>query len=197
MRILSSGFSLFTGLLVVVAVSSCTQNQPKTASPAGAASDKKDGAEIAYINLDTLQSNYAYFADIKAQIEEKQKRAQADLTAKGNAFQQEVARYQQEQPSMSADQRASTEQRLARKQQELQSLNQNAGSAIANESAVENEKLYEKVSTYVKTYAKEKGYKFILTYTKGNPTVLYADERLDITKDVLAGLNGQYKKDKK
>jgi outer membrane protein len=74
---------------------------------------------------------------------------------------------------------------------------QNASSALANESAAENEKLYEKVAAYLKGYAKKKGYKMVLTYSKANPTVLYADESLDVTKDVVSGLNDAYKSDKK
>jgi len=98
---------------------------------------------------------------------------------------------------MSADQRAATEERLARKQQELATYNQNAGAALQNEEAAENEKLYNKVSDYLKGYAKEKGYKLVLTYSKGNPTVLFADPSLEITKEVVAGLNEAYKKEKK
>jgi len=98
---------------------------------------------------------------------------------------------------MSADQRAATEDRLARKQQELASYNQNASSALANEEAAENEKLYEKVAAFLKGFAKEKGYKMVLTYSKANPTVLFADESLDVTKEVVTGLNEAYAKDKK
>ena len=34
----------------------------------------------------------------------------------------------------------------------------------------------------------------VLTYSKGNSSVLYADESLDVTKEVVAGLNEAYKK---
>jgi outer membrane protein len=86
---------------------------------------------------------------------------------------------------------------LARKQQELATFNQSAGNELANEEAKENEKLYNKVSDYLKTHAKAKGYKLVLTYSKSNPSVLYADSSLDVTKEVVEGLNAEYKKDKK
>ena len=116
---------------------------------------------------------------------------------KSGNFQKEVAEYQQSAQTMSADARAATEQRLARKQQELATFNQNASSALANESAAENEKLYEKVAEYLKGYAKKKGYKMVLTYSKANPTVLFADESLDVTNEVVSGLNTAYKTEKK
>ncbi len=174
---------------------SCGKEQPKTATVTATNSDKSEA--IVYVNSDSLLENYEYFKAVKDQFQEKSKKAQSDLTEKGKAFQREVAAYQQTAANLSADQRASTEQRLARKQQELATYNQSAGNALANEEAVENEKLYNKVSEFLKVFAKTKGYKMVLTYSKANPTVLYAAESLDVTKDVLAGLNGEYKKEKK
>jgi len=187
---------LFTVASIIV---SCSQDQTKTITPAKSATTATDkpAEEIVYVNSDSLLENYTYFKDIRSKMETKSKKAQVDLTSKGNAFQKEVAEYQQAAQTMSADQRASTEQRLARKQQELATFNQNASSALANESAAENEKLYEKVASYLKGYAKKKGYKMVLTYSKANPTVLFADESLDVTKEVVAGLNEAYKGEKK
>jgi outer membrane protein len=178
------------GLSILAA--SCSKTAPQTST-----NTQAETPAIVYVNSDSLLSKYEYFTSIKDKFEEKSKKAQADLNAKGTAFQREVAQYQQQASAMSADQRAATEDRLARKQQELASYNQNASSALANEEAAENEKLYEKVAAFLKGFAKEKGYKMVLTYSKANPTVLFADESLDVTKEVVAGLNEAYAKDKK
>ncbi|MGX5688107.1 OmpH family outer membrane protein [Arcticibacter tournemirensis] len=189
---------LAAGLLMAAVVVSCNNNKEKAkdSTPATAAAEAK-ADKIVFVNSDSLVNNYDYFKEIKSKLEVKSKNAQQDLSSKGNAFQREVAEYQQKAKDMSADERASTEQRLARKQQELAAFNQNASSALANESAAENEKLYDKVAEYLKTYAKQKGYKMVLTYSKSNPSLLFADESLDVTQDVVKGLNEAYKKDKK
>ena len=195
-KILTNLSKVAAGLVIAAAVISCGKEQPKTNTSVTTSTVNKSEA-IVFVNSDSLLNNYEYFKDVKNVFQEKSKKAQSDLTAKGTAFQKEVAQYQQNAANLSADQRTSTEQRLARKQQELAAYNQNAGNALANEEAVENEKLYNKVSEFLKGYAKTKGYKMVLTYSKANPTVLFADESLDVTKDVLAGLNDAYKKDKK
>ena len=177
-------------------VVSCNKEQTKsTGSAASGSAGATEG--IVYVNSDSLLSNYDYYKAVRDKFQEKSKKAQADLTAKGTAFQREVAAYQQGAANLSAEQRATTEERLARKQQELATYNQNAGNALANEEAAENDKLYNKVSDYLKGYAKSKGYKIVLTYSKSNPAVLYADESLDVTKAVVDGLNADYKKEKK
>jgi len=98
---------------------------------------------------------------------------------------------------MAADQRQATEQRLQRKNQELQAYQQNAGAQVQQEQASEQAKLYEKVAEFLKVYAKDKGYKMVMTYQKGNSGILYGDASLDITSDVVKKLNEAYAKDKK
>jgi len=185
------------GLALVAGLVSCNQKETKQTTDTTKTVVKDKAATIVYVNSDSLLNNYEYFKEIKGKFETKSKKAEADLKNKGAAFQREVAAYQQGAQTMSADQRAQTEERLARKQQELQTYQQNAGSALANEEATENEKLYDKVAEYLKKHAKDKGYKMVLTYSKGNSAILFADESLDVTKDVIAGLNTAYKSEKK
>ena len=194
-----SFFKLAVGLITAGSfIVACNQEKPKTTTSASTSTaTDKPVEEIVYVNSDSLLENYSYFKNIRGKLESKSKKAQVDLTAKGNAFQREVADYQQKAQTMSADERASQEQRLARKQQELAAFNQNASAALQNESAAENEKLYEKVAVYLKDFAKKKGYKMVLSYSKSNPNILFADESLDVTKEVVAGLNEAYKKEKK
>jgi outer membrane protein len=140
MKKLITNISKIAAILAITAiVVSCNKEQSKTASSATGTS--ASNLDVVYVNSDSLLTNYEYFKAVQKTFEEKSKKAQADLQAKGAAFQREVAAYQQNAGSLSADQRASTEERLARKQQELATYNQNAGNALANEEATENEKL--------------------------------------------------------
>jgi len=170
-----------------------TETSPSTSSSAAVTAEDK----IVFVNSDTLLAKYEYFKDLRTKMETKGKAAENDLAAKTQAFQREVQQYQQQQNTMAADERAATEQRLSRKQQELQVYQQNAGAALQNEQAKEQEILYDKVADYLKEYAKGKGYKMVLTYAKGNSAILFADESLDVTKEVVTGLNAGYAKDKK
>jgi outer membrane protein len=199
-KIFSKVVKSSAGLALIIAVAAC--NKPNAKSNSESKPEVKENAinntgGIVYVNSDSLLTNYEYFKEIKAKFEGKSKTAESDLKDKGAAFQRDVAAYQQGANTMSADQRAQTEQRLARKQQELQAYQQNAGSALQGEEAKENEKLYNKVAEYLKIHAKDKGYKMVLTYSKGNSSILFADESLDVTKEVITGLNEAYNKDKK
>ena len=189
-------------LLLAGSLAACNQNKTddKTATaatPATSTTTTGKPEEIVFVNSDSLLTKYDYFKDMSKRLEAKGKAAQSDLVNKGQAFQREVAEYQKAAATMAADARQATEQRLQRKQQELQAYQQNAGAQVQNEQAGEQAKLYEKVAEFLKVYAKDKGYKMVMTYQKGNSGILYGDASLDITSDVVKKLNEAYAKDKK
>ncbi|WP_295720949.1 OmpH family outer membrane protein [Mucilaginibacter sp.] len=198
MKTTASILTKFTfGILIAGSIAACNQN--KTADkPAAATSAVGDSKEtIVYINSDTLLSKYEYTKDMNKRLEEKGKASQSDLQAKGQAFQREVADYQKSAATLPADQRQATEQRLQRKQQELQGYQQNATAEFQNVQATENSKQYDKIADFTKAYAKEKGYKLVLLFSKASPVVLYGDPSLDVTSDVVKKLNEAYTKEKK
>lgn len=190
-------FGLFATAALITAFSACQNKEAKTTetkktdstSAAVSPSDK-----IVFVNQDSLLNKYEYYKDLRTKFETKTKNAQSDLQSRQQAYQRDVTQYQQSAGSLSADQRKATEERLGRKGQELQAYQQNAGSALQNEQALETEKLYDKVAGYLKTYSKDKGYKMVLTFSKGNSAILFADESLDITAEVIKGLNAEYTK---
>lgn len=189
------------GLVVILAAASCNQNANTDAAntpneSANPTTDRVEEDKIVYINSDTLAEKYEYYKDVRAKLEEKIKKAQSDLQSKGQAFQREVAEYQQKAGGMSASERQTTEERLARKQEELGRLDQNASASIAEDESTEFTNVYNTITTYLKKHAEEKGYNLVLTYSMSNPTVLYADQKMDITEEVIGALNREYKEKK-
>lgn len=185
------------GFTLALVITSCNQNTPQTGSTTQdssgvAASSTKQAEKIVYVNSDTLSEKFVYFKDIRERLEAKAKKAQSDLQSKGQAFQREVAEAEQKLATMSASERQAVEERLARKQQELAQLNQNASASLAQDENSEVTAVYNTISDYLKKHAEEKGYQYVLTYSKTNPSVIYADSKLDITKEVVEGLNKEY-----
>lgn len=189
-------FKIGFATLIAVTVFSCNQGTGTATKASDTSLIAPASPEIVYINSDSLLENYEYFKEIRANLEAKAQKAQDDLQSRSLAFQREIADYQQKAPTMSAAERQSTEERLARKQDELARHQQNASAAFAQDEADENEKLYTKITEYLKEHAQKNGYKYVLTYSTANPSVLYADSSLEITQEVLKALNEAYTKEK-
>ena len=183
-------------VLFAATLAACN-NKPAATTTTPSTPPAAESNPIVYVNTDTLLSNYDYSKDMRKRVEDKQKTAQATLQSKGQAWQREIADYQKSQPTMSADERQKTEARLSREKQELDGYQQNAGAEFQNYAADESKKQYDKIADFLKDYAKDKGYKMVLTYSKGGSAILYGDAGLDVTADVVKGLNASYAKDKK
>jgi outer membrane protein len=188
--------SVFTklalGLLVAGSVTACKQNNATTSASAPAStSTSGDKPTTVYVNSDTLYSKYNYAKDVNNALQAKLKSAQSDMQSKVEAFQREGVDYQKNAATMPADQRQVTEQRLQREQQQLQGYQQNESAQLQDD----NQKVYDKVDDFVKQYAKQNGYKLVLTYSKNVQTVIYGDPSLDVTTAVVKGLNDAYAKE--
>jgi len=195
MKTTASIFSKITlSVLIAGSIAACNKTKTTDKQVTSPAANKET---IVFINQDTLLSKYDYAKDVTKTMQDKGKAAQNDLGGRQQTFQREVADYQKSANTMPADQRQTTEQRLQREQQDLQGYQQNATAQFQNEQSTEAGKVYDKIADFVKGYAKEKGYKLVLTYSKANPTVLYGDQSLDVTVDVTKRLNDAYAKDKK
>jgi outer membrane protein len=179
--------SLFIAFVLVAAAFTANAQTTPAAAPATGA------PTVVFVNADTLLSNYDYYKAEKAKMVTLSQKAQAEINTKGDAFQKKVAAYQKSANALTPVQKAATEKKLAAEQQGLQALSQNTGKQLQDIEASENATLYERINTFLKTYTKTKGYKIVLTYSKSSPSMLYGDDSLDVTKDVLAGLNAEYK----
>lgn len=193
MRIVSIFSKVTLGVLLAGSMAACNN---KSGGSKAASTPEVSGTTV-YINQDTLLSKYEYVKDMNKRLGDKGKAAQTDIDSRKQGFQREVAEYQKDQANMSADARATKEQLLQRKGQELQGYEQNATAQFQNEQTTEANKLFDKYQEFVKKYAKEKGFKLVLTYSKNNPVVLYGDPSMDITADIIKGLNDDYAKEKK
>lgn len=152
-----------------------------------------NGSLTVYVNGDSLLEKYEYFKKAKKDFEIKSTRTENEIKSRQSSLEREFAAYQQSAAGMTNEQRAKAEETLLRKEQSLRQFSEDAAMKFQEEQNKFNEELFDKVADFLKDYCKDKNYKIVLNYTKGT-TILYADESLDITDEVLAGLNEEYKK---
>ncbi len=152
-----------------------------------------NAATTVYVNGDSLLNNYDYFIDAKKDFEAKSIQVENAIMAKRAVLEKEIGAYQQSAAGMSTEQRASVEESLMKKQESFKQYSENASANLQEEQAKFNEALFDKVAAYLKEFSKDKKYKIVMNYAKGTG-ILFANDSLDITQDVLKGLNKAYKK---
>ena len=159
------------------------------------ACDKK--AEVkevktAYVDTSELMKEYTEAKDLeakyKAQADEKGRQLEAEI----NRFKQEAANFQSQ---AQANGQAWAQQKgaeLQKREQQLGYAQQQLSQQLQQESGKEMDSLVSGVKKFIKAYGKEKGYSYIFG-TGDVASVLYAEEKYDITKELIKALNEKYK----
>ncbi|OXG05650.1 OmpH family outer membrane protein [Flavobacterium araucananum] len=148
--------------------------------------------KTAYVDTSVLMKEYTEAKDLEAkykgQAEEKGRQLQAEITR----FKQDAANFQGQ---AQANGQAWAQQKgaeLQKREQQLGYAQQALSQQLQQESGVEMDSLVSGVKKFIKEYGKKNGYSYI--YGTGDAaSILYAEEKYDITKDVIKALNDKYK----
>lgn len=153
--------------------------------------------QIAYVDIDSFQSNYAYFKTGRAALEARQKSMEAELDRSMSAFQAEYATLAQKAQTMTEEEGMAAQQKLADKQQKIEERKQAMEAQFMKETQDFNIKLQERIVAFLKKYNANGAYTYILPYSKETINLLYVNPANDITGDVLKGMNEEYASEKK
>jgi outer membrane protein len=82
---------------------------------------------------------------------------------------------------------------LMQQQQRLDGQKQQAGQALSEESFTFSDKVQKQLKEFLTDYNKEKKYMYILTTGTGLDYLVYKDPALNITADVVKGMNEKMK----
>ena len=81
---------------------------------------------------------------------------------------------------------------LQKRQQELQLYSQQKQMEIAEEENVMINQVMNEIRLFVASYNSQNNYSLILTTTEATNTVISGESALDISKDIIEGLNKEY-----
>ena len=189
---------IFSALAIAAMMVSCNNASPKMDDQPASGSASGAGMKIAYVEVDSLMTQFDFAKDYSESLQKKSINARNTLTQKGNALQAAVNNFQQKLNNngfQSREQAASVQAAIERQQRDLQDLQARLETELANETAKFNEALRDSLQNFLKDYNADKKYDLILS--KAGDNILMADQRFDITQDIINGLNKRYKPEAK
>jgi len=176
-------------------VLSCNNASPKMdEKPAEAGETSGASPKIAYVEVDSLMTQYNFAKDYSVTLEKKSNNARNTLTQKSNQLTAAVNNFQQKLNNngfQSREQAAGVQAAIERQQRDLQELQARLEGELANETQKFNIALRDSLNNFLRDYNKDKQYDMILS--KAGDNILYANKKFDITMDVINGLNKRYK----
>lgn len=179
-------------ILLFVQCGNNAGNQAETV--AAPAATVEGGLKIAYVNIDTLLNNYNFSVTLRNEMLRKGENMRMTLSEKGKAIQADMEDFQRkvENNVYATRQRAEEEQaRIIKSQEDYARLEQRLVNELSAEEQKNNIALRDSINNFLTEYNKTRGYDLILSKMADN--ILLANEALDITKEVIEGLNKRYK----
>ena len=146
------------------------------------------GIRLAYVRIDSLQSQYEYFEELALELIEEEKVLVEDLQRRQQTLQENITLYQQEAPKMSAGQREANEADLMRVQQQYLQVEQAAQDQLLRKQADLTNMLKADMDKAIAVLKDELNLDFILLYEEGGQ-IIYANSDFDITERMVNMLN--------
>jgi outer membrane protein len=154
----------------------------------------KSSVVVGFINSDTIMEHYNLVQELKSKIEAKEKLANDSFTMQQKNFEAEVSEYQRnvQANKLSIAQAQATEKYLGQKQQNLAALKEDLTQKLSNDELKMNGELLDSIMNFLKRYNRKHNFDYIFGFAKGS-NILFANDSLDITKEVLKNINKEYK----
>ena len=175
----------------------CADKNAQTSKAAAAPQQAVAGTsnmKIAYVEIDSLLSKYDLWNDLNEQMIQKEENIRTALNEKAKKLDGEMKEFQRkiQNNGFVSQERAQQEaQRLQKKEQDLQALQQKLTGELAAENQKNTMALRDSINAFLKVYNAEKKYDFIIS-NAGADNLLYANPAFNITKEVVDGLNARY-----
>jgi outer membrane protein len=192
---------VIAGIAAAMAMlSSCNQNQGSNADPAPAQDSTAVAGSIVFFNMDKVMQGYDMANDLTSVFETKTSGIQSEIDRRGKKLEKDAADFQNKVDKGLLTQSVAQVQyqKLQQQQQEYQQYVMRKQQEMNEEQQVTMNQIANAIQEFVNEYNAEKGYAMIIA-TAGavlSTPVVTGDPKLDITDDLLAGLNAAYIKTK-
>lgn len=153
-------------------------------------------AKIAFINIDSINSQYLYLADYSKKMKGQVTAIESQLENLSAKFQTELEAYQQSAQAGIAPQSEiqKMEESLKFKDQEIK----NKQLQLQNLQYDQQDKIYElnvKLQQVVDKYNNGR-FDYVMSYSETLPLLVFKNKKLDISRDIISILNEEYKNSK-
>ncbi|MFZ4613227.1 MAG: OmpH family outer membrane protein, partial [Bacteroidia bacterium] len=142
--------------------------------------------------------NYEYVKEIKKTLLNQRNQAEAEFAQKYQALANEEQNFREIAQRLSEEEGIKQQQELLLKEQKLGEFRDQMQERLMKSEQDKNEQITKNITDYLKIAYNNTPYNYILGYTRGGG-ILFAHDSLDITNEVISGLNANHnkKKDKK
>lgn len=146
-------------------------------------------APIAYVELDSLNEKITYIKEKRRALEAEQKVIESEWQRSMRSLEAQRDNFVKRGDAITQAEAEKFQGQLIEQQQKIEANKQNAAQRLSEKSYVFMDDIQSKLKTFLKEYNKDQRYMYILTSGTGLDYMIYRDSTLNITDDVIRGMN--------
>lgn len=185
---------LFLVMSIALGLASCNNNKETgNTETAETAEAEATGLRIAYVELDSLMSQYQLYKDYEEVLTRKGTDIQNTLAQKQRKLESSATAMQRKYENngfQTRDELERAQQSLQQQEMELQQLAAKLNNEFNEEQARINQEARDSIQAFLKIYNQTKKYDYVII--KAGDNLLIANPKYNITKDIVTGLNKRY-----
>jgi len=169
-----------------------SKNKNGASGPAVVAANIPVTGKIAYVDIDSLEAHYEFLKLKKEDFKKRQTQMEAELQSSYQKMQSDYAEVQKKAQAgtLTTAESEAAQKRLEQMDQSLQTRKQALTGQLMKDQEEFNKELKARLDSFLADYNKDKHFDYILSYSGSvSGTILYANKGLDITTDVIKGIN--------
>jgi outer membrane protein len=138
--------------------------------------------------------NYDMYNDLMSAFQTKYQASQDELQKKSRQLESDAKSFENQinKGLLTRSAAEQQQQNLLRRQENLQNEANNKQLELQEEEFVLNNQVYDAIKTFLEKYNAEHQFALILTSSSASNTVIEGNRGLDITNEVVRGLNEEY-----
>ena len=153
------------------------------------------GLNIAFVNSDTVSKYYEFAKKIQKTLTTKRSEAEGQIKSKYFAYESLVQEFEKASPIMGDREKMEKAQKIRLLEQEIMQVEQQLSEQVSRQELELTQSYIVKTNDYMQEIGKTLGYDYVMSYRVGG-AMLYANERHDITNEIIKLLNERYESSK-
>jgi outer membrane protein len=173
------------------------QAKPQKALPSSGSDSSfvSDEGRIAYFEMDSVEQQYLYIKDVQNKLKARERTMRGELEGMRNGYMGRIQQLQSKAATMSQQEGEAAQAEINQMERNMQQKEAKLAQELQEEQFKLMQDINQRIEGFLTEYNADKGFSYIISRQSGD-FIYFKDTTLNITNEVVKGLNARYESEK-
>jgi outer membrane protein len=193
--IITAILAVAVAILFYLQFSGSRQAKSSISAVTGDSSSVSNQGKIAYFEMDSIEQKYLYIKEVQANLKQREQAINGELLGMKNGYLGRIQQLQSKAATMSQQEGEAAQAEINQMERNMQQREAKLAQDLQEQQFKLMQDINKKIEEYMTDYNQAKGYSYIISRQSGD-FIYFKDTTLNITADVIKGLNERYNEEK-